>query len=253
VGSGYRLSTGCNWYPASRRRQAVARRILHPPITIIPIIPRWSTPTAAAAGRNAKQPPSEIRPDLSFSAGIQARKSLARQWTVTVGLDLLYYSTRMKVGQEVSAYTPATGSLLVSSAAAPIQTYPYYTTGEGQSFTNRYYFLEIPASLQWQLNHSRVMPLFWEGGVSLSYLMSSNALYYDPNYGIYFKNGNVTNRAQVSLSTSLMMGLPLGSAALQVGPQIQYGLGSLLQTEAGTRHLFYGGIRIVVIPGKSKK
>ena len=161
----------------------------------------------------------------------------------------------MKVGQEVGGYTPATGSLIVSSAAAPIQTYPYYTTGEGQSFTNRYYFLEIPASLQWQLNHSRVMPLFWEGGVSLSYLMSSNALYYDPNYGIYFKNGNVTNRAQVSLSTSLMMGLPLGGGTrLQVGPQVQYGLSSLLQTESGgTRHLYYGGIRIVVIPGKNKK
>jgi hypothetical protein len=213
-----------------------------------------TNPTIAAAGLNAKQPPSEIRPDLSFSAGIQARKPLSRQWTFTVGLDLLYYSTRMKVGQQVSAYTPATGALIASSAAAPIQTYPYYTTGEGQSFTNRYYFLEIPASIQWQLNHSRVMPLFWEGGVSLSYLMSSDALYYDPNSGVYFKNGNVTNRAQVSLSTSLMMGFQLGGGArLQVGPQVQYGLSSLLQTEAGTQHLYYGGIRIVVIPGKNKK
>jgi hypothetical protein len=213
-----------------------------------------TSPSLAAAGRSAKEPPSEIRPDLSFSAGIQARKELARRWTFTVGLDLLYYSTRMKVGQQVSSYVPVSGAQLGYLAAAPIQSYPYYTTGEGQSFTNRYYFLEIPASIQWQLNRSRSMPLFWEGGISLSYLMSSDALYYDPGTGVYFKDGNVTNRAQVSLGTSLMLGVSLGGGArLQVGPQVQYGLGSLLQTAAGTQHLFYGGVRVVVMPGKNKK
>jgi hypothetical protein len=213
-------------------------------------IPSFAAPGAAAY----KDYVSDIRPDLSFSAGILARKPLSRRWAVTVGLNLQYYSARLHIGQRVSGYTPQAASLIYSAATAPIQTYPYYSTGNEQVFTNRYYFLEIPASVQWQINHSKVMPIFWEGGASLSYLMSSDALYYNPNSGVYFKDGGVLNRTQVNLSTALMVGLPLGGLRLQVGPQIQYGLTGLLKTQTSDgQHLMYGGIRLILEPGKRKK
>ena len=208
---------------------------------------------AAAYGAPIKNYVSDIRPDLSFSAGILARKPLSPRWAVTVGLNLQYYSARLRIGQQVSGYTPQTASLIYNANSAPIQTYPYYSTGNDQMFTNRYYTLEIPASIQWQINHSRVIPLFWEAGASLSYLMSSDALYYDPHSGVYFKDASVINRTQVNLSTSVMAGLPLGGVRLQVGPQVQYGLTSLLNTQAaGGQHILYGGIRVVLIPVKKK-
>ena len=208
----------------------------------------------ASNGASTKNNPSVIQPDLSFSAGILARKPLSARWAVTVGLDLEYYSSRLRTGQLVNGYSPVPNALLNAAAAAPIQTYPYYTTGNENVFTNRYYSLEIPGSVQWQITHSRVMPLFWEAGFSLSYMVSSDALYYNPHSGVYFKDANVIDRTQFNLMTSLMVGLPLGSVRMQVGPQIEYGVTPLLKTSVSTgQHLFYGGIRFVIIPARGKK
>ena len=112
---------------------------------------------------------------------------------------------------------------------------------------------QIPGSVQWQLTHNRQLPVFWEGGFSLSYLMGSNALYYNDKAGVYYKDGSVTNKFQFNLSTALLVGIPFKGVNLQVGPQIQYGLTSLLNTQNSGQHLFYGGLKIAVIPGKLHK
>ncbi|MHA4807707.1 outer membrane beta-barrel protein [Flavitalea flava] len=218
----------------------------------------------AVTARAQKPFTSNIRPGPSFWAGIIMQKQISTRFTVSAGLSLHYYSTRIKTGQKVDYYQPLLSSnAFVSSgyapAAAPQATvYPYYALGDELVYTNRYYFLELPASLQYRLNHSKTMPLFWEGGIALSYLMSSNALYYNQKSDVYNKDGQVSNRAQVNVSTALLLGLPVGSSRLQVGPQIQYGLTSLLEesyaTSGGGRHLFYGGIKLVLLPaGKGKK
>jgi Outer membrane protein beta-barrel domain len=158
------------------------------------------------------------------------------------------------VTQDSNSYAAVPASYLaVSSAYAAPQpsSYPYYPTGTNYEYTNRYYFVELPVSVQWRINHSRSMPLFWEGGISASYLMSSDALYYDTNTGVYYKDNGMTNRAQVGISTALMAGLPFRGSRLQFGPQLQYSLARMLNSSAsGDGHLFYGGIKVVVLPGK---
>ena len=208
--------------------------------------------TSAALANNptiSKGGPSSIEAGPAFYAGVLARKPLSARWAVTIGLDLSYSSSRVHTGPIVNGYAPTTLSLINAAAAAPIQTYPYYVTGDNQVFTNRYYSLEIPATVQWQINHSRTLPLFLESGLSFSYLASSDALYYNSNSDVYFKDRDVVNRAQVNFTSSLMIGLPLGGVNLQAGPQLEYGLTSLLATSAAAgQHLFYGGLRVVIIP-----
>jgi hypothetical protein len=131
-----------------------------------------------------------------------------------------------------------------------VQSYPYYSTGDQEVFTNRYYYLEIPAAVEWQINHSRTLPLFWRGGVALSRLMGSDALYYDNHSGVYFKDGAVINHTQVSFSTALMAGIAIRGTRIQAGPEVQYGMTGLLHSQAGDGHLLYGGIRMVILPGK---
>jgi hypothetical protein len=81
--------------------------------------------------------------------------------------------------------------------------------------------------------------------------MGSSAVYYNTHSGVYFKDGGVANHTQFNLSTALMVGLPIHGLRAQIGPQIQYGLTPLLNTElSGEQHIFYGGIRLVVFPGK---
>jgi hypothetical protein len=63
----------------------------------------------------------------------------------------------------------------------------------------------------------------------------------------------MANKTQLNLSTALLVGLPVRNMRLQAGPQIQYGLTSLQHQSSIGQHLLYGGIRIVLIPGKPKK
>jgi hypothetical protein len=204
-----------------------------------------------AAARPSKQYVSTVKPGISFWAGVLANKPLSDRWSLSLGLNLYYYSTRVRIGEQVNYYTPSTGTLLASSAVAPIQSYPYYNTGNEQAYTNRYYFLELPVAAEWKINRSHLLPLFWDGGVSVSYLMGSSAVYYNTKSGVYFKDGGVANHTQVNISTALMVGLPVRGLRVQVGPQVQYGLTPLLNTElSGPQHIFYGGLRLVVYPGK---
>jgi hypothetical protein len=198
----------------------------------------------------AKKYTSDIQPDISFWAGVVAQKPLSARWSLTLGLNLHYYSSRLHTGELVNTYAPVFASLIASPAVAPVQSYPYYSTGDQQVFTNRYYYLEIPAAVEWQINHSRTLPLFWRGGAALSRLMGSNALYYDNHSGVYFKDATVINHTQVSFSTALMAGMAIRGTRIQAGPEVQYGVTGVLHSQAGDGHLLYGGIRMVILPGK---
>jgi len=204
-----------------------------------------------AAARPSQQYVSTVKPGISFWAGVLANKPLSDRWSISLGLNLYYYSTRVRIGEQVNTYTPSSATLLTSSAVAPIQSYPYYNTGNEQAYTNRYYFMELPIAAEWKINRSHLLPLFWDGGLSVSYLMGSSAVYYNTKSGVYFKDGGVANHTQVNISTGLMVGLPVKGLRVQVGPQVQYGLTPLLNTElSGPQHIFYGGLRFVVYPGK---
>jgi hypothetical protein len=201
---------------------------------------------------------SKIRPGVSYWAGIVVQRPLDKRLSLSLGLDLHYYSTKVQIGDKVTAPPPPsylTQSLLYAQAPqTQAARYPYYPVGDKINHTNSYYFLELPASVLWQVNHSRSLPLFWEGGFSLAYLVSSNAVYYDQKSAVFYKDGGMTNKVQLNLATALLVGLPIRGIRLQAGPQVQYGLTSLQNNGgAGGQHLFYGGLRLVLLPGKAKK
>ncbi|MBS1606778.1 MAG: outer membrane beta-barrel protein [Bacteroidetes bacterium] len=203
------------------------------------------------AARPTKEYVSTVDPGPAFWFGIVAQKRLGPRWNFSVGLDFHYYSNRLHVGQQVSGYTPSSATYLNAQAVAPIQSYPYYSRGDDQSYMNRYYFLELPVAIEWKINRSHLLPMYLDGGISASYLVGSSAVYYNTHSGVYFKDAGVANRAQFNLNTALMVGLPLQKIRVRVGPQIQYGLTPLLNTDvSGPQHIFYGGIRLVVMPGK---
>lgn len=209
----------------------------------------YAPPSASAASTEGSG--SKIQPDFSFWAGIFAQRHILKRLSLSVGLNLHYYSTRVETGQKVAtsvASTTVTSSLFYTSAIVPVaQYYPYYPAGNGNTFVNRYYFLELPVSLQWQLNCSRKTPLSWEAGLSVSRLMSSNALYYDGSSGVYYKDKGASSQTQLNATTALLVGLKCLGSRLQLGPQLQYGLTSLLNEKTtGSQHLFYGGIKFTL-------
>ena len=194
---------------------------------------------------------SDVRPDASFYAGIYLQKPISDRWVLHLGLDLHYYSVRMSIGQQVNNFVPASGSLLAVPAIQTLNNAQVYMVGNEHSYTNRYYMLELPVAMQYKINRSRILPLFLEGGLSVSRLMGADALFYNPTSGLYLKSGNVLNKTQLDLSSSLLVGLPFRGIHIQAGPQVQYGLTPLINSQGlGDQHFFYTGIRLVVLPGR---
>jgi hypothetical protein len=193
-----------------------------------------------------------FQPDLSFWAGVFVQKPILKKLSLSIGLNLHYYSTRVSTGQQIVNNVPGSAATLFnSSVVVASQTLPSYSPGDTHNFLNRYYFLELPISLQWQINRGRQIPLFLEGGVSAARLMGANAIYYDQAYGMYYKDGTPSNSFRLFTSAALMAGLHWRGASIQLGPQFQYGLSSLLNGSAGAgQHMLYGGIKITVIPGR---
>jgi hypothetical protein len=236
------------------------RSFLQEPPAMASDVQALSAPMPVNAANGAyKAQGSEVHPDISYWVGIVAQRPLSRAFTLSLGLDLHYYSTRQQIGQAVyndptSFYQASTLLNQQARQNAPSTVYPYYSVGDEDVFVNRYYFLELPASILWQVNHSRRLPLFWENGLSVNYLVSTNSLYYSSKTGVFYKDqGSRANKTQLNLSTALLVGLPVRNMRLQAGPQVQYGLTSLQRESNMGHHLFYGGIRVVLLPGKGKK
>ena len=127
----------------------------------------------------------------------------------------------------------------------------YYENGNSQAYTNQYHFIEMPVSVNFQINKSKRIPFNWELGITPGYIVGSKALYYDPNTNVYFNNYLQPNKMQLNAVTAFMIGIPLNKGQLEAGPQVQYGLTGFVNTSDGNPgHLFYAGLKISFIPGK---
>jgi hypothetical protein len=211
----------------------------------------------AAALFNPNPPPSvknsvsDVRLGTSFYAGVYLQKAVSDRWDFNLGMDLHYYSSRISIGQQVSTFVPSFASYISQTALTAAPAPLVYTAGNQQTYINRYYLLELPVAMQYRINRSRMLPLFLEGGFSVSRLMGANAIFYDPSTGLYVKNENVLNKTQFNLSSALLIGVPFHGIRIQAGPQVQYGLTPLVNNPGfGDQHFFYTGIRLVVLPGR---
>lgn len=189
---------------------------------------------------------SPIHAGFSFAAGAFVTRDLSKRFSFSAGINYHYYSTKMNTGSEVDA------ALYSVNAYSPfIPGNIYYENGNTQSFTNQYHFIEIPLSVNYRLNKSKKTPIIWELGLTPGYIISSNALYYDPNTNLYSNKYLQPNKMQLNGVTALMVGVPLHSGELQIGPQVQYGFTGFVNTSDGNPgHLFYAGLKISFIPRK---
>jgi Outer membrane protein beta-barrel domain len=189
---------------------------------------------------------SEITPGFSFTAGAFVQRNLSKRISLSAGLNYHYYSAKIKTGSKVNAVFYTTNSTTPLYAGNN-----YYQNGDIQTFTEQYHLIEMPVSVNFQLNKSNWFPFIWEIGLSPGYIIGSNALYYDPNTNIYIVNYQQPNKIQLNGSTAVLFGFRLNKNELQIGPQLQYGLTGLLKINDGnTGHLFYGGLKISFIPSK---
>jgi hypothetical protein len=200
------------------------------------------------AGAPVTDASSKFNAGFSFGMGVFAERRLSKRVSFSAGINYHYYSAKIRTGDFVDS------SAFVYSAPASGQgsvVNGYYRNGDTQGYTNNYHFVELPVNLNFQLNKSLKTPIIWEAGISLSWLIGSNALHFDPYRDVYYENNQLVNRTQLNGVTAIMVGFHLDHNELQLGPQLRYGLTDLLKSgESYSQHLFYYGLTLSFIPEK---
>jgi hypothetical protein len=197
-----------------------------------------------SGGMGAYYGSSDLNSGFSFGAGVFTTRNLSKFVSFTVGLNYRYYSTKINTSNKVdSSIYVYTGSV----QASPVNSF-YRNTGN-KTYINQYHFIELPLAVSFQLNKNSKTPVSWEAGLSLAYLINSNALQFDPYSNVYYKNNQLLNKTQLNTETAILIGFSVHHAELQLGPQLQYGLTGLLKgSTASPEHLFYYGLKVSLIP-----
>jgi len=201
----------------------------------------FNTPGANSGIPPTVYKPSAIQKGPSFSIGVFTKKQFSNRLSLSAGLQYNQYSTNIEVGNRIDSprvVNNPLGSLNVS------QAYRSNAVTSSYRYTNRFHFIEIPFLLNVQLTKRNHLPIFWNTGVSLSYLIATNALHFDGLTGLYYKDNSLFNKLQANLSTGFSVSLFNASKSpVHIGPMFQYGLTNLMKREVSdTKHLYYLGL-----------
>ena len=193
--------------------------------------------------------PSSTKAGPAFKLGIVAQKEITKRSSVSAGLQYAYLNTRMKVGSYWNT------SVVVSNAVTQsLRLDAVYRAAPQKDYTNHYHLIQLPVQYHLLLNKGKKLPLLWNVGASLGYLVNTNALVYDTTAGgIYYRDNDIFNKWQVNLNTgfSFLFGK---SQKIQwsVGPEISLGMNKLMKdTYSNKQYLLYGGLNgRIIFPRK---
>ena len=180
--------------------------------------------------------PSPVKNNLSFSAGVSARKEVTKRLAVVTGLQYNYYSTNIAVGQMRRQDTTVFNSGFTQSVSR-------FYLNSGTNFTgyrNHYHFITLPFSVEWSV--WKKAPLYLQAGLSVQHIISTNALIFDKSSRIYYEDKNAFNKTQLFSSFGLSYAVfKRSKTSLLIGPQLQYGISDLEKNTSG-KHLFSLGL-----------
>ena len=165
----------------------------------------FSSPITNAGG-NASYQSSAINPGLAFVAGIVATHKLSSKSNVMLGLNYKLLRTSMLVGKD-----------------STINNAMIYGIGNSKTYNNNYHFIELPFTFQLQVISIKKRPVFLDAGISISQLIHTNALQFDPAQRRYFVDNNLFHKTIVGLSAGLSINIANSkSAPILLGPQIYF-------------------------------
>ena len=149
---------------------------------------------------------------------------------ITAGINYKLFSAKNKVGEK-------NDSSQQYSLNNAVNNYHHY-----------YHFIELPISLKVRISTKNI-PLFWDGGISISQLISSNALQFNNNSIGYYNNNSLFNKSQIGFSTgfSTMLFSDKNTSTL-IGPYIYYGTTKI--AEEGlykNQHFSFIGLRSQIL------
>ena len=186
----------------------------------------------SGSGGNPSFTPSEIKNSFAFIGGAFIEKNISAKSKISVGISYKYFSSTNKVGSQSST------RLNQYSAANTINSY-----------RNHFHYVELPVSIKFQLNNSKTLPLYWQAGINISRLISSNALQFQSSPGLYFNDNSMFNRTQLGLSTGISAVLFLKQKIpVTIGPYFYYSASKLADKGLyQNKHFRFIGLRTEIL------
>jgi hypothetical protein len=187
------------------------------------------------------------RPAISWEAGLQLEKKVSKTLSLFSGLH--YTSSGIKIAKGRQVNQPLT-IYAANYYLSSVSNYYQAAAGSSYDYTSHFHFLEIPMGIEKQLGeHSRFSV---NAGISFAWLFSTDALQYNPQSNIYFRDNSYFRKTQWNILGGVQYSLLRKEKyALKIGPQMQYGLTSLLNKKSPySEHLFSGGIQLLLISNR---
>ncbi|HEY8897744.1 MAG TPA: outer membrane beta-barrel protein [Niastella sp.] len=222
---------------------------------------------AGASASTTAKVASPIQPDLAFSAGFFIQRKLSPRLKISLGLEYTYMSVNTEIGQKIK------DSTVVNMGRSSAAVVPYYYKGAvhpdaqsginrdvrdslamfNQRYRYRFQYIEVPLLVNWQINKGRKLPpVVFEGGVSISHLLSVDALHYEGIKGIYYQDNSLFNKTSFNFIAGVNVGLLQQSKhPIWIGPDLRYSLNGLVKKDVSTgQYLWSAGIKVKMILGK---
>jgi hypothetical protein len=178
---------------------------------------------------------------LSYGFGFNIIKQLDQRFSFTAGLNYHYYSATTSVGNKIITSGNFYDSVLDKSS----ETNEYYQAGSANKYKNKYQLLELPLNMQLQMNKNKDKPFTVSAGLSLGYLIGSNALYANYSRRVYYTEKEQFKRLQLLGQAGLQFTV-IGSKRYNItlGPAIKYGITNMGKPATQTQqHLFTLGLQ----------
>jgi hypothetical protein len=187
--------------------------------------------------------PNNPATGLVFNIGFYAQKDINARWKFSTGLNYAYQSNIIKVGKRVD-----TAATFRFDASKSLSADNYYKIGDDIKYRNKFHLIEVPLLFQWKL--SEKSPVYFEGGPTVSCLISSNALVYNSNSRAYFTDRVVFKKLLLSFTAGAGINLAQNKKLpFSVGYQFGYSASSATKKVFGKQH-FVNSMLYIKIPFK---
>ena len=188
----------------------------------------------------------QVKAKSAFSFGVAVKKQFSARSSFITGIEYTSLNTQIETGIKKDSAAIFYYNNDVTAQRTELSS--FYKPGYGNTYTNRYSFIQVPLIYQHQLNRSKKFQVNWSAGLSLSQLLSTNAIVFDYNNQAFYSNNKLFRKTQVDMLAGLNMNFINGKHAdINIGPQLEYRFSKLLQNNNyGRQHLISYGLKASV-------
>lgn len=177
----------------------------------------------------------------AWQLGVYAKRKIGKKVDISTGLNFSTYTVKQRIGVFVDSVRT------VSNDLNSVTSGGFYRAGSLKNYPNRYYYLQVPLLLHWQVNRGeKLPPLVWENGLAVSFLVGSDAVVYDRGSRIFFKDKKVYNTVNLLYQSAFMARLfKEKKHPLSIGIAYQYHISRLQKINPPDfNHLSSFGIKL---------